>query len=73
MEQYSVKTPAGEITVMQHPDPNNPGIWIKVNGKELVLVDYDTETKTHNAHIWNKKRHEEGNDPIMEINLDSAD
>ena len=71
MEQLSVKTPVGEITVVENPDPNYPGVWVRVNGQDLILVDYDKELNSHFARIWTKKRDDEGQDPIAKIDLES--
>lgn len=73
MQKFSIKTPVGEISAIESPDPNYPGIWISVNGQELVLVDYDVMKNTHFARVWTKKRDEEGDDPIARIHLESED
>lgn len=71
MEEFTVKTPVGEISVVENPDESYPGVWISVNGQDLVLVDYDEEKGTHFAHVWTKKRDDEGIDPIIKIDLEN--
>ncbi|WP_456363694.1 hypothetical protein [Priestia aryabhattai] len=73
VEKLSVLTPVGEITVKENPDPEYPGVWIQVNGQELVLVDYSAEEKTHFVRVWTKKRDDEGDDYIAKIDLESND
>ena len=71
MENVVIQTPVGEMTVVKNPDPDYPGVWVKVNGRDLVLVEYDKEADKHFARIWTKKRDEDGNDPIAKIDLES--
>ena len=71
MSSFNVKTPVGEISVVENPDPSYPGIWVKINGQDLILVDYDAENNTHFARVWTKKRDEEGKDPVAKIDLES--
>lgn len=40
-----VETPKGKIKEIKSSDPTYPGIWISVNGQELVLVEFDASQK----------------------------
>ena len=71
MKEIHVATPVGKISIAKNPDEDYPGVWIKINGQELMLVDYDKDEEAHFVRVWTKKRDEEGDDPIAKINLES--
>lgn len=50
-----IKTPIGEIEAKIFVDPDYPGIWIRVNGEDLVLVEYDQVKKKHVIRVWDDK------------------
>ena len=72
MEEVKVVTPAGEIKVVENPDSDYPGVWIQINGQDLVLVDYDEEEDTHFVRVWTKERDEKGIDPLVKIDIKSG-
>ena len=53
---YKVDTPIGVIETKGSTDPSNPGIWISVNGEDLVLVEYDAAEEKHAVRVWNHKQ-----------------
>jgi len=48
-----IQTPKGTIQVLESADPDYPGVWIKVNDLEVVLVEYDPTMDKHIIRVWN--------------------
>lgn len=51
----NVKTKIGNISVIEATDPTYPGVYIEVNGVQLVLVEYDNGEGKHVVRVWNHK------------------
>lgn len=56
----SVWTGAGTIDVLDSPDPLFPGVLIRMQGKMLVLAEYDNESNVFNVLAWDANNHEDG-------------
>lgn len=65
-----IATKTGQIEVIESPDPEFRGVWIRVDGQELVLVEYDHHRESNIARIWTKEKDNNGDDPVAVINLD---
>lgn len=61
-ERIDVNTPIGTISATLSGDPEYPGVWVEVNGHELVLVEYDESVKRHVVRVWD---HQTPNDDIV--------
>lgn len=52
-----VNTPIGSLEAIEViSSDENPGIWIRVNGEDLVLVEYDITEGKHVIWVWNHKQ-----------------
>jgi hypothetical protein len=47
-----IETPLGIIEAKESPDPTYPGIWISVNGTDVVLVEFDEDEQRHAVRVW---------------------
>lgn len=48
-----VETPIGKIEAQPASDPNYPGIYVSVNGTQLVLIEYDSLNEQDAVRVWN--------------------
>ncbi len=53
---FKMATPEGEIAVIKTQDSTSPGIWISVNGEELVLVEFDSSCQQHAIRVWDSEK-----------------
>lgn len=54
-QDITVTTPLGSITATIGPDTSNPGLWIRINDQELVLVEYDQYEAKHVIRVWDSE------------------
>lgn len=54
-QKISVDTPIGKIEAAVVNDPNYPGVWISINGVQLVLAEYELPTGKHRIRVWNNQ------------------
>ena len=57
-----VETPIGTIEAKVSSDENYPGIWIKINGEGMVLVEFNPDIQQARALVWDPD--DPDNDPI---------
>ncbi|KJD43999.1 hypothetical protein [Paenibacillus terrae] len=50
---WIVETPIGKIEAQPASDHNYPGIYVSVNGTQLVLIEYDSIHEQHAVRVWN--------------------
>lgn len=63
-----VETPKGNIKCEESTDRNNPGIWVSVNGNELVLVEFDEVRGKHVIRVWDEENINDDYEYIKELN-----
>lgn len=63
-----VETPKGIIQVKESTDENYPGFYVSINGRELILVEYDSLKEKHVIHVWDEK--DDIDDPIFNYVLE---
>lgn len=51
-----IKTPSAVIKATAATDPEYPGIFIDIDDKQAVLVEFDSSRNKHVVRVWN---HEE--------------
>lgn len=51
MKEITVNTALGRIEAVESK-ADFPGIWIKINGKAVVLVEHDLIDDTFKARVW---------------------
>lgn len=57
-KEMVVKTQVGEIKVIQGGDTEYPSAVISINGKELVVVEYNNVDENHAIMVWNSDTNE---------------
>lgn len=53
--EHTIDTPKGSIKVEGFPDGDYPGVYISVNGVQLVLVEFDKDEDKHAIRVWSHK------------------
>lgn len=54
-----IPTPKGQIEVIERNHPTYPGVWIRVNGEDVVLVEHDDTIGKHVIRVWEEGEEEE--------------
>lgn len=57
-KEMVIKTQVGEIKAVQGGDTEYPSVVISINGKELVVVEYNSIEENHAIMVWNSDTNE---------------